>query len=383
MNINSKINWKPGLELTAETFAGLNEHIDFQQQIAIQAALGNTRMGLLPGQVYNNNGTFVRNTYEIEHLQCMALLPSGRILDVDEKAVITIPILYGSKYYLTVGFSENITTFERKGVPYVRPLYEYAIHTLDELEGSDLMPLARFSVSDGTFSYDEDYIPPTLQLVCDARFKDYLQHITEQLEKLANHEHMVDEFGKRALLHYVFCCRGYNQRNSTAHFLAFTQEIAQAVNYYIVTPHTEQEDMRLIPEASQYDMQQWLVWLEQYLSASVSILDNVVVEDHSIDFDALKAQIKEELYAQMMPELTTKLEQELLTALHDKLEKELRETLTTYIQETLQPALKDALKCELTDELYKSLYDNLYEALYNALYVPVKKEEEVIYTPLI
>ncbi len=383
MNINSKINWKAGLEVTAETFAGLNDHIDFQQQVAIQVAIGNTRIGLLPGSEFNNTGTFVRNTYEIEQLRCMALLPSGRILDVDEKAVVTIPLLYGSVYYLTIGFSDRKTEFEREGVPYVRPQYDYSIHTLEEIEGSDLMPITRFTVSKGEFSYDDTYIPPVLQVALDSRLKEYIDRFIKHLDTLANHEHMVDELGKRALLHYLFCLKSYNLKTSTAYFTDFMQELAQAVNYYIVLPHTNQEDVQDIPAASQYDIQSWLQWFDEYLKTSKSILDQVVVEDNSIDFDALKAQIKEELYAQMIPELTEKLEKEWLVAMHDKLEHELTEIVTTYIDETLRPALKDTLKGELSDELYKLLYDALYEALHKALYVPVKKEEDTVYTPLI
>ena len=95
MDLNSKINWLPGMEITAQTFIGLEEKLDFQQRIAIRAALGSTRMGMLPGATLNCEGIFVKNTYEIERLQCMALLPSGRIVDADEQAVVSIPMLFG------------------------------------------------------------------------------------------------------------------------------------------------------------------------------------------------------------------------------------------------------------------------------------------------
>jgi len=53
MDINSRINWKSGMEMTARTLAGMNRHIDFQQQIAIQVALGRTRIGLFPNVPFN------------------------------------------------------------------------------------------------------------------------------------------------------------------------------------------------------------------------------------------------------------------------------------------------------------------------------------------
>ena len=91
MDLNSRINWLPGMEITAQTFIGLEEKLDFQQQIAIRAALGSTQMGMLPGTELSCKGVFVKNTFEVESLRCMALLPSGKIVDADEKAVIPIP----------------------------------------------------------------------------------------------------------------------------------------------------------------------------------------------------------------------------------------------------------------------------------------------------
>ena len=382
MDINSKINWKPGMEMTAQTLAGMNQHIDFQQQVAIQAALGNTRIGLLPNVPFNNKGNFVRNTFEIEHFRCMALLPSGRIIDADELAVVTIPMLYGSQYYLTVGFGEEQTEFEKDGVAYIRPQYIYQINTLEELEGKDVLPIVRFTVNDGVFSVDADFIPPTLQLVCDERYPLHIQQLVNRLESLVTHEHLVDELGKRALLHFLFLLRGYNLRNLTSDFIQFTQEIAQAVCYYILTPHTQAEQAIDLPTPSQYDVEHWLNWLDNYLGGAVSVLDQVVLEDHSIDFDELKAQIKAELYEQMTPELHDRLLSEIKEELRTELEQHLSETLTRYMEETLKPTLHDQLAEELSVDLYKKLYDALYEALYNALFVPTEKEDDE-FMPLI
>ena len=72
MDLNSKINWSPGMEITAQTFIGLEEKLALQQRIAMRAALGSTRMGMLPGATLSCDGTFVKNAFEIEHLQCMS-----------------------------------------------------------------------------------------------------------------------------------------------------------------------------------------------------------------------------------------------------------------------------------------------------------------------
>lgn len=37
----------------------------------------------------------------------MALLPSGKMLHVDEKVVVSVPLVYGDEYYLACGFGEK------------------------------------------------------------------------------------------------------------------------------------------------------------------------------------------------------------------------------------------------------------------------------------
>ena len=78
MDVNSKINWSPGMEITAKTLIGLEEKLDFQRRVAIRAALGNTRMGMVPGSILSCNGSFFKNTFEIEHLQCVKEIISSK-----------------------------------------------------------------------------------------------------------------------------------------------------------------------------------------------------------------------------------------------------------------------------------------------------------------
>lgn len=117
MNINSRINWQTGMELTPQVFISLDERLDFKQQTAIRIALGGRRMGLVPNTTFDNKGTFVRNTFCIDRFQCMALLPSGRMVHTDEEVSVKIPMLYGELYYLTVGIGEELVFFENEGVP--------------------------------------------------------------------------------------------------------------------------------------------------------------------------------------------------------------------------------------------------------------------------
>ena len=384
MDINSRINWKPGMEMTAETFASMNQHIDFGQQVAIQAALGNTRIGLLPTVAFNNKGVFVKSSFEIERFRCMALLPSGKIIDADEQAVvIPIPLLDDGQYYLTVGFGEEQTEFEKDGVPYLRPQYVYQLNTLEEIEEKDILPIVRFTVSEKTIAVDTDFIPPTIQLICDERLSAYVKRFADSLERLASHANLADGLGKRAIMHYLFVLKSYNLRTQTSEFVQFMQEIAHAINYYIIAPNSEEAQGVEIPVSSQYDIEAWLKWLDNYMGNAVAILDQMVLEDHTIDFDELKAQIKAELYEQMMPELHDKLLMEVKEELRTELEQHLMDILTSYIDQTLKPALYDQIKDELTLDLYQGLYNSLYASLYNALFVPTEPKDDNSYMPLI
>ena len=371
------------MELTPETFAGMNRHIDFQQRVAIQASLGGQRMGILPDVPFDNSGVFVKNSFEMEHFRCMALLPSGRIVDVDEPVVVTIPRIYGNCYYLTVGFGEGQAEYEREGVPYTRPNYRFGLNTMEEIEGGDLLPVVRFKANEGVFAVDADFIPPTLQLVCEPRFKPYMERYVEQMNSIASHEHLTDEFGKRAMLHYLFILKSYSMRMATTNFILFTQELAQAINYYIYSLNPQSGLTAEIPEPSQYDIERWLKWLEEYLNSAVSVLDNAEPKEDTIDYELLKAQIKAELYETITPELHDRMLPEIKEQLSQELEQKLAETLKDKLEYTLKPQLYGQLRQELSDDLFQRLFDTLYEALYNALFVPKEKEEEKEFVPMI
>lgn len=376
MDIDSRINWMPGMELTAQTFLELDRNLDYRQQVAVRAALGAQRLGLLPDAEFSCQGVFVKNAYEIERFRCLAILPSGRILSADEPVSLTIPMLFGSEYYLTVTYGGDEHTFEREGVPCVRMQKEFAIHSLDELSREDLLPVARFRVSDGVFSVDSDYIPPCLLMTADERFAGFGATYTAKLQELAGHANLEDGDGKRTLLRYLFLLKGYDWSGSVRDFISLTQEIAQAVDYFIITPHAEKPVE--IPVPSQYDVQKWLSWLSEYLSGASGVLDTVVLEDDSIDFEALLAQAKAELYERLNPELHEKLLQQVKEELHDELRTQLSDSLTAYIDGKLRPELHNMLSSELDPSLHDKLYPELYDALYDALFVPTEEEKEFI-----
>lgn len=379
MDIDARINWMPGMELTAQTFHQLYQNLDFRQQVAVRAALGGARLGLLPGAPFSCHGTFVKNTYEVDRFQCLAVLPSGRVLSADEAVSLPIPMLFGDQYYLTVGIGPGERNFEVEGVPYVCAPKVFAIHSLEELDKEDLFPVARFKVSDGVFAADPAYIPPCLLLSADERLAGYGADYVEKLQALSSHANLEEGEGKRAILHYLFLLKGYQWNGGVKEFIQLTQEMAQALDYYIVTPHVASPVA--IPAPSQYDIQLWLQWLADYLSGAATILDGVVLEDHSIDYEALLAQAKAELYERLNPELREALLLQIKEELREELHHKLSDALMEYINGSLRTTLHDTLSGELDPSLHDRLYAELYEQLYNALYVP--EEEAEAFTPMI
>ncbi len=380
MNINSRIDWEAGMSISAQTFVELDENLARRQQ-AVNRAVNGNQFGLIPFTEFDNRGGFVRNKLEIEHLACMALLPSGKILHIDEKVVVSVPLVYGDEYYLACGFGESETVFDVKTVPFRRPEYTYGIYTLKELEGTDLFPVMKFKVNDGVFLIDDTYIPPCLHLSSESRFRSYLEQLAEKVALLGEHANLESGEGKLAFQRYAYRLKKYDTNQRTYHFAQLTCEIAQAVDYYIVSPHTDTPVA--IPPYSEYDIVNWLNWLLGYLHSAETILDKVVLEDHSIDFDELKAQVKAELYERLYPELYERLYAELKPKLYAEISEELMAKLTDYIETRFKSELHDLLSGELSEELSEQLYERLYDSLYNALYVPTEKEEQEEFVPLI
>ena len=369
------------MEITAQTFTELRKDLEYQHRLSIRASLGSVLLGLLPGEEFDNKGMFVRNSFEMPHFQCMALLPSGQVIQAQESVSVVIPVLYGDVYYLTVGIGDRMLEFEREGVPYIRPQYDYAIHTLEEITGTDLLPIVRFTASNGEFTVDEQYIPPVIRFSSDKRLADYQKKYIESLETLVNHEKMDTELGKRDLLHLLFQLKSFNPRGSMHAFVTLMQEVLQALRYYIVS---KVDDKELVAQPNEYDIQVWLEHAQSYLASALSAIEKVEKKDDNIDFEALKAQIKEELYQGLYDELFAALLEKIKGDLQGALEEALREVLLRYIDETLKPAIIQQLGEELPPKLYEQLYQPLYDALFDALkLMPRAQEEEDQFIPLI
>ena len=364
----------PGMELTAQTFRQFEDSLDYRQQLALRAALGSNRLGLLPGVDFECKGVFVSNTYEIEHLKCLAILPSGKIIDVDSEVTVKIPMLYGDEFYLGITISKDeLHLFERKGVPSSRPNYNFAIYSPEELKKKDIFPVSKFLAKDGVLSISQDYIVPCLFLSENKKFKQLKDTIIEKLETISTHPNLEDGDGKRSLLRYVFILKGLSSSLSVNEFILLVQELAQATDYFIISPNSDQK--REIPEPDYYDIENWLRWVENYLELAAKVLDKVVLEDNSIDYDALLEKAKKELYDRLSLELLEKLPQQIKKEIYDEIVEKLKEFLPSYIQEKLND-IKKVIGEELVELLEPKLFDDLYQKLYEALYVAPEEDDE-------
>ena len=373
MDVNVRINWMPGMELTAETFRRLEEILDYKQKIALRAALGNNQLGLLPGSEFKCNGVFVRNTFEIEYLKCLAILPSGSLINTAQEVEVNIPMLYGEEYYLGISISETLHDFEKEEVPCTRPVYDYALYALDDLKKKDVFPVVKFVAKEGVLSMYEDYIVPSLFISENKRFAEFKEKITKRLESLSSHKNMEEGDGKRTFLRYLFQIKSVQADSKVEKFVAFTEELVQAIDYFIVLPHAEQRQDIPVPDF--YDIEIWLRWVENYLEFAENVLDKVVLEDNSIDYDALLQQAKKELYEKLRPELLEKLPVVIKKEVYEEMAEKLKVFLPSYIKEKLDE-IKKLIGDELVNFLEPKLFDDLYKKLYDALYVAPEEEDE-------
>lgn len=377
------------MELCAETFSSLDDNFDLRQLISVRTANG-LRIGRLPGAAFSANGIFVRDTFEIERLQCMALLTSGMILSIDGKMAVTMTNLKTPVCYMAVGFDGEMVEYEANGQLFVRPTYAAQLMTLEDIEaqeqtGNYVMPIVRFSIEDGRISVDHAYIPPCLILASDDRLSQHCKDITQMLEAIAAHENLEDGDGKRTLLRDIFHLQRYSVRNTVEDFMQLLVSVANTLDYYIMRPDAAKEgataSVHSLMEYSQYDVELWISWFRGYLKEVIATLDRTVLEDHSIDYEKLKADLRREILEVLQPEIHEQIEAA-KAQLETELQTKLSDVLKEYIDGTFRNHLHDELHDELHERLRQPMYDELYQALYDALFVPQQQEEDT-FMPLI
>lgn len=378
MDVNSKLQLKPGFQLTAESVNKLAEVLGGFQQTAVGTVAGG-RLGLLPGHENKVRGAFVRDTFEVTVKDLMALLPSGEILNIDESAVIKVPLLYGDVYYLTVKMMDETVAFESEGIPFVRNAYGYSISTFEEMVQNVSFPLMRFVVKDGTFSVDDAFMMPSLVMDAEPRLNDFRNRLAETLTVIAKHPNIAKGTAQQLMFSYIFRLNNASINKMTQYFYSLALEMTSAIDFLIVKPNVENPEETM--EFSPYDPEKWLSWLLGYIDRAAKVLDGVVIEKEKIDLEAIKQELRAEIYEHIQPDLE-KMVNERVDNLSEALQTRIEDVLKDYVSGKIRGELHDALKLELDADLRATLYSDLYQALYAVLFVPKEEEEDDTFVPL-
>jgi len=378
MDINSKIHLSPGVQFTAETVNSLFGSL-FQRQTAVIRSVNSGRIGAVPGHANSVRGVFVRDTVEVEIHDFIAVFPSGEVANIDETAVIKMPLLYGNRYYLTVKVSDSVVNFESNGIPFVRNEYAYAISTFEEMVSSCCFPLLRFNVKDGIFSIDDSFIIPCLVMENSPHIAECISDITNHLRTMAEHPNNADRVFRFSALNNAFRLNSYDNQARVSNIIQTTREIASAIDYFVVRQYSS--DPEPLYEPSLYDIEDWFSWLSGYIDRAIVILDGVVVEKEEIDLEAIKQELRAEIYDHIQPDLEQMVNNR-VDNLSEALQTRIEEVLKDYVNGKILGELRESLRLQLDSDLRAILYSDLYQALYAVLFVP-KEEEEDTYVPLI
>ncbi|WP_455621409.1 hypothetical protein [Parabacteroides sp.] len=379
MDINSRIDWKYGLELTPDIFIALDGNLDARLQ-AVTRIMGLGVFGLIPNSQFACTAVFVRKNVEIERLRCHALLANGDLLDIDEDVVVSMPLLFGNEYYLTVKMDAERMESSEKNVSILKPKYIYGINTLEEVErNGNMFPLIKFNVDESVFSIEKEYIPACIQLSSHMGFTEYIAFLTSKLGEIAQHKNFESGEGQRTFIRYAFELQGYKLSNKVRDFAELMREIVLAIEYYIFKPNNQLSDIDL--NYSLYDIRKWMSSVKEYLEGAIAVLDRVVLVDNTIDLEVLKAEIKKELHDEIYALLYDRVYEEMTGNIKTKIHDDIKEAVVEYIHVDLKRVLKNELDIEISDKLQKALFQDLYDRLYEALYV--KPEEEQQFLPLI
>lgn len=354
------------MELTAAAMSMLDENLDFRQMAAMRTVLAG-RHGLLPGAPFNCNGTFVRNTFEIANLRCMALLPSGWMVDVDESVSITIPMLYDSTYYFSVSLSENMKDFEHQDVVFLRPEYSFQLSSIEDLKVNQSLPLLRFTIKDGTFNIDTAYIPPCLMLESSDKFDLYRNKIAEKLKALDSHDNLPEGACKLATTYHINHLGSLTPFTDVKTFIGMVYDLNRDLMFFFLEPHKSELGELHTMECDMNDVQLYLDWTLRQLDKTKDILDNHPIEDKKPDYDELKAILRKELMDDLKPTLEQLIHTE-VDAVRNDIQQQVSEALKDFLSGEFRRQLYADLNAELADSLYQKLYDALYKALYGALY---------------
>lgn len=381
MDINARIKWTPGMELTARTFDAFIDN-GVKRRAMIFRTLSGNRVGVLPEVEFHAAGRFVQGRFEMDPLKCMGLLSSGNILCVDEEVSFEMPQLQQEGYYyFCVGLGDEYVPFEVDGIAYERPSYKFSVLKLEEIEQADMLPLARFNVTDGVCNIDTDYIAPHILLGGDKRLLEYRDEIVKGIDAIASHKNVRVASGRNTFMRLSYSIAHLDEVSLLDDMVSCTTDLVEMSGYFIYKRNGK--PVPSFDKPSFYDIELWLKYLVSFLAEVARFMDEVTPEDDGvIDVDSLKAQIEADLTEKLVPVLSQTIGDSLKVSVYQELEARMSDVLKEYVDGTFKKTLHDSLGGELAQSLSTKLYDELYKALYDALYVPVK-EESSDFMPLI
>ncbi len=207
-------------------------------------------------------------------------------------------------------------------------------------------------------------------------FGNYITTFAELLSQIAEHKNFESGEGQRSFTRYAYLLRKYRLNHRVEAFADLLQEIALAAEYYIMLPNKSASEVDM--EYSIYDIQRWLQFVESYLKGAISVLDQVVLIDTSIDMERLKAEVKRELYDEIYNLIYSKLSEQMNGELRDGVEQVVTTNIVEHINTEIRKILKDELHIEISDDLQGVLYSKLYDALYEALYIKPQEVKDII-----
>ncbi len=392
MDINSRIDWHPGMEINSGILKLLDRQTYEINRQAISLILGMpasnfTKRGLrgrLNGTVCECHPAFVRRSIEIAGLKLTALLPSCRIVDVDEDVIVPIDSLEEDELYVAVGVSTEEVSYEVQDVPMKRPKYSYGIYTHKEVKEGDLMPIVRLYVEDGSLAIDQDYIIPPLFASADEGIMRWHGEMTEKVTALSCHKNL-EESDLKYLLAKMAHFMSVDLADTNGRHLLPQMEKALGLlrkcldAYLNVHGLSGEKPVEVaVPQLDTLNPSAFCKDVKKYFQYVENVLEIVIVVDRTIDFDTLKSQVRTELFEVLHPEMEQRLEsmrtqlrQELLSELDNRIKQAVREAC-----DELRMQIKDELDDELSASLHAALYQSLYDALYDALYVKMPKDND-------
>jgi len=186
-----KIFWRPGQEITPETFIQADNYMIAQQNL-IRKLLNRQYYGLLPADevttpIFSVKASFRRSDVYIDQLTCFGLTRDGCLITLGgddqlntlSRRVSIAACSPGNIYYVVMrvrSFEQSLMEpVENEETPYSLPVYEFDVKELKRIEGDEL-PILKIDFSQQNPEIETNYIPPCMSISsCQALTEQYAQ----------------------------------------------------------------------------------------------------------------------------------------------------------------------------------------------------------------